>query len=86
MNKKEVIIETLPDETFMFVDGFDDAIIGICDVTNRVIYSKEAIIDILMMKEGMEYIDALDYFAHNISGGYVGELTPIFCHSIFDTL
>jgi hypothetical protein len=86
MNKKEVIIENFPDEEFMFADGFDDAIIGICDVTNRVIYSKGAIIDILMMKEGMEYEDALDYFGYNIAGGYVGELTPIFCHSIFDTL
>jgi hypothetical protein len=85
MNKKEVIIETFPDETFMFADGFDDAIIGICEVTNRIIYSKQRIIEILM-EEGMEYDDALDYFGYNIAGGYVGEMTPIFCHSIFETL
>ena len=81
MDKRQNIIEYYPDETFMFADGFDDAIIGICDVTNRVIYSKERIIEILM-EEGMEYEDALDHFGFNIAGSYVGEMTPIFCNSI----
>ena len=84
MNKKEVIIETYPDETFMFVDGFDDAIIGLCERTNCVIYSVQKIVQILMMKEGMEYIDAVEHFDFNIAGGYVGELTPIFCYEIFE--
>ena len=86
MNKKEYLLEYYPDETFMFADGFDDAIIGICEVTNRVIYSKEKIIEILVEEEGMEHEDALEYFDFNISGSYMGEMTPIFCHSIFHTL
>lgn len=85
MNKREFIIEKIPEEVFIFADGFDDAIIGICEVTNRIIYSKQRIIEILM-EEGMEYEDALDHFGFNIAGGYVGEMTPIFCHSVFDTL
>ena len=84
MNKKEVIIETFPDETFMFVDGFDDAIIGLCERTNCIIYSVQKIVQILMAKEGMEYIDAVEHFDFNIAGGYVGELTPIFCYEIFE--
>lgn len=84
MNKKEVIIETYPDETFMFVDGFDDAIIGLCERTNCVIYSVQKIVKILMVKEEMEYIDAVEHFDFNIAGGYVGELTPIFCYEIFE--
>jgi hypothetical protein len=43
MNRKEFIIDRMPDETFMFADGFDDAIIGLCEVTNRVIYSTKKI-------------------------------------------
>lgn len=85
MNKREVIIDRMPDETFMFADGFDDAIIGICETTNRIIYSKQRIIEILM-GQGMEYEDALDHFGYNISGSHMGEMTPIFCDSIFDTL
>jgi len=84
MNKKEVIIETFPDETFMFVDGFDDAIIGLCERTNCIIYSVQKIVQILMAKEGMEYIDAVEHFDFNIAGGYVGEMTPIFCYEIFE--
>ena len=81
MTKKELIVERFPDESFMVADGFDDAIIGICEVTNRVIYSKERIIEILM-EEGMEHEDALDHFGFNIAGSYIGENTPIFCHEI----
>jgi hypothetical protein len=82
MNKKEIIIDRMPDETFMFADGFDDAIIGLCEVTNRVIYSTKKIIEILI-EEGMEYDDALDHFGFNITGSYVGEMTPIFCDDRF---
>jgi hypothetical protein len=82
MNKKEFIIDRMPDETFMFADGFDDAIIGLCEVTNRVIYSTKKIIEILI-EEGMEYEDALDHFGFNITGSYVGEMTPIFCDDRF---
>ena len=82
MNKKEFIIDRMPDETFMFADGFDDAIIGLCEVTNRVIYSTKKIIEILI-EEGMEYEDALDHFGYNITGSYVGEMTPIFCDDRF---
>jgi len=82
MNKREVIIDRMPDETFMFADGFDNAIIGICEVTNRVIYSVKRIIEILM-GEGMEYEDALEHFGFNVAGGYVGEMTPIFCDDRF---
>jgi hypothetical protein len=82
MNKKEIIIDRFPDETFMFADEFDDAIIGLCEVTNRVIYSTKKILEILI-EEGMEYEDALDHFGYNITGGYVGEMTPIFCDDRF---
>lgn len=81
MNKREIIIEKIPDETLMFVDGFDDAIIGICERTNRVIYSTSKMVKILMNQD-MEYIDALEHFGFNISSGYIGEMTPIFCDDL----
>jgi len=81
MNKREIIIEKIPDETLMFVDGFDDAIIGICERTNRVIYSTSKMVKILMNQD-MEYIDALEHFGFNISSGYMGEMTPIFCDDL----
>lgn len=81
MTKKDVIVERFPEETFMFADGFDDAIIGLCERTNRVIYSTSKILEILM-EGGMEYDDALEHFGFNIVNGYVGDMTPIFCYDI----
>lgn len=84
MTKKELIVESYPDETFMVADGFDDAIIGICERTNRVIYSTKKVLEILV-EEGMEYEDALEHFSYNVSGSYMGEMTPIFCNdTIFE--
>jgi hypothetical protein len=82
MNRKEIILERISNETLMFADGLDDAIIGICETTNRVIYSTKKVLEILT-NEGMEYEDALEHFGFNITNGYVGEMTPIFCDDRF---
>jgi hypothetical protein len=79
MTKKD-IIDTFEDEELMFVDGFDDAIIGIDTVSYRVVYNKEIMIEVLIA-EGMSYEDALEHFSYNIEGAYVGEKTPIYCQT-----
>jgi len=53
MDKREIIIDKIPNQEFLFVDGFDDAIIGTCEKTDVLIYSTKKIIEILM-NEGME--------------------------------
>jgi len=79
MTRKE-IIDLFEDEELMFVDGFDEAIIGIDTVSYRVIYNKEIMIEVLI-GEGMSYDDALEHFSYNIEGAYVGEKTPIYCQT-----
>jgi len=79
MTKKD-IIDTFEDEELMFVDGFDEAIIGIDTVSYRVVYNKEIMIEVLIA-EGMSYEDALEHFSYNIEGAYVGEKTPIYCQT-----
>jgi hypothetical protein len=44
----------------------------------RLIYSVAKCIDILT-KQGMDELDAVEYFEFNVSGSYVGEKTPIWC-------
>lgn len=78
MNKKEILLDSYPDEEIMTADGFDDAIIGRCEVSGRVIYSVSKCIDILIQGD-MSEEDAIEYFYYNVSGAYVGELTPIWC-------
>ena len=73
----EKILEWFPEEQFIKIDGFDEAIIGIEDFDMRLIYSCSKIIDIL--KEEMSEEDAIEHFEYNIKGAWLGEKTPIFC-------
>ena len=72
------IMEWFPEEEIVLADGFDKAIIGVSNNDMRVIYSKSLCIDILM-SQGMDEEEALEYFEYNVSGAYVGEKTPIWC-------
>ena len=76
------ILERYQDEELLIADGFDDAIIGIEESSMRLIYSVDKCINILI-KQGMDITEALEYFEFNVSGSYVGEQTPIWCEDLF---
>jgi hypothetical protein len=76
------ILDNYEDESFLMADGFDDAIIGVEESSMRLIYSVKRCIEILM-SEDMTYEDAIEHFYYNVSGGYVGEKTPIWCQDNF---
>lgn len=80
MRKK--LLDSNGDIAFLLADGFDDAIIGYCGLSYRVIYSVRKCIDILI-DEGMSEEDALEHFSYNVEGGYVGEQTPIWCQDLY---
>lgn len=70
-------ITNLPEDA-VIADGFDDAIIGI--TTNGIVaYSYKKCIKILV-NQGMELDEAVEYFEYNVDGAYVGENTPIYIH------
>ena len=61
-------------------DGLDDAIVNavwLYDGTYVLVYDRWKIIDILMKRDGMSYIDAQDYVCFNIDDAYLGKYTPI---------
>jgi len=60
-------------------DGFDDAIIGIDEVDQRLIYSISKCLEILEKDFNMNETDAIEYFNFNVSSAYVGKKTPIWC-------
>lgn len=72
---REHILEWFPDEEIILYDNFDDAIMGICYNTQRVIYSKSKCIEILMQDMSQE--EAIEYFEYNVPGAYLGAMTPI---------
>ena len=69
------------DQEVMFMDGLDEAIIGIAQqFTNDalVAYSLTKILEVLMSGEdGMSHEEAMEYFSFNIQGSWMGEGTPI---------
>jgi hypothetical protein len=82
-NVLEEIIENYYEEEFLIADGFDDAIIGVDESSMRLIYSVTKCIEILV-NEGMEYEEALEYFDYNVKCAYFGEKTPIWCANNFN--
>ena len=78
----EIIIENYQDEEILKADGFDNAVIGIDTDSMRLIYSVQKCIEVLI-EEGMDEIDAVEYFEYNVLGAYVGEKTPIWCNDFF---
>lgn len=87
MNIKEWISEY--NEEAMIADGFDDAIIGICERFGNepvVAYDRDKAIKILMEMVAEVHEDddedirdmAEEYFGYNVIGSYVGENTPVF--------
>ena len=81
------IIENYPDNEILKLDGFDDAVIGYHEQSNRVIYSVKKVIDIIYNEmqnsDNFTLEDAFDYFSFNIQSTWVGEFTPILCYDIF---
>lgn len=75
---RDRIMDRYPDQEFMFADGLDQAIIGICDQSGRVIYSIKKIMKILV-KQGLTSEEAREHLEFNITGAWVGDQTPIFC-------
>jgi len=78
------IMERYQDEDLLKADGFDEAIIGVCEDFNapvRLVYSVKKCIKVLM--KDMSYEEAREYFDFNVSGAYVGEKTPVWCQDEF---
>ena len=60
-------------------DGLDEAIVNAIphDDSYVVVYDRDLIVNILMERDGMEYIIAQEYIGFNIDCMYCGEFTPI---------
>lgn len=71
-------------EGMLLATGYDDCILGIaerCGQPNVVAYDAHKIARSLI-KQGMSEEEAWEFFYFNISGAYVGELTPIYIHKL----
>jgi hypothetical protein len=69
----------------LLADGFEKAYIGYVENFNEsavAVYSRYRCIVILMMRDGMNYEDAMEFFDFNVAGAYVGKYTPLFLEDL----
>lgn len=79
ISKRESIAARYPD--VLFADGFDEAIVGVaykCGQGISVAYDTTSCILILMGRDDMSEMEAVEYFEYNVLGSFVGESTPVF--------
>ena len=72
------ILENYPDEQFLKADGFDEAVIGLDPVSMKLIYSREMMIDLLVVNDNMTEEEAIEYLEYNTWNTYFGDQTPIY--------
>jgi len=86
----DAVAELLPDEDILQADGFDEAIIGYAEVWTKngqqrvMAYDRDMCIDVLMERDDMDWNGANEYFEFNVSGAYMGEMTPVFISRVVD--
>lgn len=75
-------------ETMLFVDGFDEALLGLVNIAGpkgsyeAALYDKDLCIGILMKREGITEEEAVEYFECTIASAYVGRGTPAFARIV----
>lgn len=80
--RQDALVEQYPDGLFLTADGLDDAIVGVDEPSDRVIYSVRRILR-LLIDQGLTLEEAQEHFSFNIEGAYMGDKTPIWCHDEF---
>jgi hypothetical protein len=75
----EQIMDELKDAEALLADGFEEALVGHTQGPNVVaVYEYDMCVHILMERDGMSCMDAVEYMGFNVLGAYVGEKTPLF--------
>jgi len=81
MKTKEILDELREmNPEILLADGFEEALMGTAQIFSKTValYDRTKCIEILMKRDGMSRDDADEYFDFNVTGGYVGEMTPAF--------
>ena len=71
----------LDDQDIVYCIGLEDAFVGLSMRFNQgplATYDIEKIIRILMERDGMDELEAREFYEVNIEGAWVGDRTPVF--------
>ncbi len=75
-------MEILAEEECLTADGFDDALVGCTYGANVVaVYDINKMVEILM-NEGIDYEDAVEFLDYNVVGTHLGDKTPLYVNFV----
>jgi hypothetical protein len=80
MNNRELLTEMGLDESIVFENpNYDDAIIGYDEVSLRIVYDYDKMVECLVKEDGMEYDEAMEFIDYNTIRAcpYMGDKAPI---------
>lgn len=77
------ILDNYPDQPFAILDGLDNAVIGVDQNAERLVYSINDIVD-CFVEQGMEPDEAIEYYEYNTARAvpYI-ENAPILVYTDF---
>ena len=78
--RNRMLDEGCLDEDALFMDGYDDCIMGVASQFGRppvVAYDFDKVIQSLM-EQGMTWEEAVEFHEYNQAGAWMGEYTPAF--------
>ena len=77
--RDEIIMQVLEDNDCLLAEGFEDALVGHTQGANTVaVYDYDECVSILMKRDNMSCIDAIEFMEFNVVNNYVGDKTPVF--------
>ena len=86
MNKnRDILVEIGLENSIVFENpSYDDAIIGYDEITQRVVYDYEKMVECLVKEYRMEYDEAMEFIDYNTIRAcpYMGENAPIILKKI----
>lgn len=78
MEKKIELSPSIQESNALLPDGYDSCIIGFCPKSERLVYSREKMIELLKERDGMSDATAIEFLEFNTWRAYAGEHTPIY--------
>jgi hypothetical protein len=78
MEKQVTLSPSIQESNALLPDGYDSCIIGFCPKSERLIYSREKMIQLIKERDGMSDTTAIEFLEFNTWRAYAGEHTPIY--------
>ena len=65
------------------INDYAEAFVGVILDESKAVYDEDKIIKVLIERDGMDDMEAIEFFEFNIRGSYMGDRTPMYIKTDF---